>query len=91
MPGGISWAEANRAAATAGGHLATLTSKAAPSVFQNYAGFLDAKGRGSATLVIPNIPALVGIKLQNAFLVQDPQARSNLAMISNTVQVEIRS
>ena len=63
----------------------------APSVFQNYLGFLDAEGRSSATLAIPNIPDLVGVELQNAFLVLDPAASSFVGMISNTVQVEIIS
>ena len=60
-------------------------------VFQNYTGSPDAKGRGSATLAIPNIPALVGIKAYTVFLVKDPKARTGLGMISNTVQIEIRS
>ena len=63
----------------------------APSIFQNYAGFLDAKGRGSATLAIPGNPALIGVKLYNAFLVHDRAARSALGMISNTVVVEVGS
>ena len=69
--------------------LAASFGSAAPTIFQNYVGFLDAKGRRNATLAIPNIPALVGIKLHNAFLVHDPKARSTLGMISNTVRVEI--
>ncbi len=69
--------------------LAASIWQAAPTVFQNYAGFLDAKGLGNATLAIPDFPALVGVKLQSAFLVHDPKARSTLGMISNTVVVEI--
>ncbi|MHC4512065.1 MAG: aryl-sulfate sulfotransferase [Planctomycetota bacterium] len=62
-----------------------------PKVFQNYAGFLDAKGRGSATLAVPNMPTVVGTKAYTTFLVKDPKARSTLGMISNTVVVEIDS
>ena len=64
---------------------------AAPSVFQNYSGSLDANGRATAAVHIPNIPALVGVKLQNTFLVRDPQARGSVGMVSNTVVVEIDS
>jgi len=63
----------------------------APGIFQNYVGFLDTNGQGRAILTIPNIPALAGVKLHNAFLVIDPAARSRLGMVSNTVIVEIGS
>jgi len=69
--------------------MATSIWLAAPGIFQNYAGLLDAKGRGRATLAVPNLPALVGVKLYSAFLVDDPAARTGLGLISNTVVVEV--
>jgi len=69
-----------------------IASISAPSpFFQNYAGTLDANGKGSAILTVPNDPALVGLKAYTVFVVTDPKARSGLGMISNTVQVEVGS
>jgi hypothetical protein len=61
-----------------------------PTVFQNYFGRLDAKGRGGAAIIIPNRPVLVGLDLQTTFLVTDLAAPSTIGMISNTVEVRIR-
>jgi len=71
--------------------LATSIWLGAPSIFQDYAGFLGTNGQAKATLAIPNIPTLVGIKLHTAFMVRDPGARFTLGLISNTVVVEIGS
>lgn len=65
-------------------------SNANPTVFQNYFGRLDVEGRGSAALIIPNVPVLVGLDLQTIFLVTDLAAPSTVGMISNTVEVRIR-
>jgi len=40
-------------------------------------------------VAVPDIPALVGLRLYSAFVIHDPAARSALGLISNTVQVEI--
>jgi len=71
--------------------LAVSILQTAPTVFQNYIGLLDANGHGSATLAIPDIPELIGLKLFTAFVVDDPTSRSSVGMISNTVVVEITS
>ena len=61
-----------------------------PTVFRNYFGRLDVKGRGRAAIIIPNMPVLSGLDLQTAFLVTDLAAPSTVGMISNTVEVRIR-
>jgi hypothetical protein len=43
-----------------------------PTVFQNYQGVLDATGQATAAVAIPNVNALVGIILSNAFAVVGP-------------------
>ncbi|MBN2492479.1 MAG: SBBP repeat-containing protein, partial [Planctomycetes bacterium] len=60
------------------------TSGTAPTIFQTYAGVLDASGRAQAAIHIPNIPALIGIWLYTAFVTLDPQAPSGIRSISNT-------
>ena len=62
----------------------------APDVFRGYFGTLDSStGRGVATLAIPNIPVLAGLKLHSALLVVHPLAPTGVGMISNTVTVEV--
>ncbi len=61
------------------------------TAFQNYLGTLDANGHANATLAIPNLAKLIGLKTYTVFLVKDPKARSGLGMVSNTVVVEIGS
>jgi len=61
----------------------------APAMFQGYSGFLDAAGRATAALYVPPVPGLQGLQLQTAFAVTDPQARSGVGFISNTVPVRI--
>ena len=60
-----------------------------PTVFKDYAGLLDAAGKGKGTINIPNIPALVGIKLHSAFVTIDASAPSNIKSISPTETVAI--
>ena len=60
-----------------------------PSVFIDYAGILDAAGKGKGTINIPSIPALVGIKLHSAFVTIDSSAPSNIKSISPTETIAI--
>lgn len=62
---------------------------AAPEIFQGYAGVLDNSGRGNARLVVPNIPALKGLKVYTTMLVAHPLAPTGIGMISNTLEFEI--
>ena len=62
----------------------------APSVFQGYAGVLDAQGGGQAALNVPALPALVGIALHSAFVTLNPAAPFGLEAISNRHAVTIR-
>jgi len=55
-----------------------------PSVFKNYAGLLDAKGAAAASLDIPNIPVLKGVRIYTAFLTLLASAPSGVSSISNT-------
>jgi len=66
------------------------TSGLLPTVFSSFGGLLDASGNGKASIVIPNSPALVGLKLQNAFLTIDPTAPSGILTISNTCAFTIQ-
>jgi len=66
------------------------TSGLLPTVFSSFAGLLDASGNGKASIVIPNAPALVGLKLRNAFLTIDAMAPSGVLTISNTCAFTIQ-
>ena len=60
-----------------------------PMIFKNYAGILDAAGKGKGTIDIPNLPALVGVKFHSAFVTIDTTAPSNIKSISPTETVAI--
>jgi hypothetical protein len=55
-----------------------------PSVFSGYRGLIDSKGQAQATIHIPNVPALIGLRLDSAFVTLDPRAPSGIRSISNT-------
>jgi hypothetical protein len=55
-----------------------------PSVFVNYQGTLDAQGDGKAEIRIPNIPALINLRIHSAFVVLDAAAPYGIQTISNT-------
>jgi len=55
-----------------------------PSVFQNYAGNLDASGSATAALNIPPFPMLKGVRIYTAFLTLKLTAPSGVSSISNT-------
>jgi hypothetical protein len=62
-----------------------------PTVFQNYAGLLDAQGQGKASVVLPPIPALVGVRLHSAFLTIKAGEPFNLKSISPTYSFTIQT
>jgi hypothetical protein len=62
---------------------------ALPTVFQNFAGILDATGRGSAKIAIPNVSQLVGVRLHSAFLTLKSGAPFNVQSISTTFSFSI--
>ena len=55
-----------------------------PTVFQDYAGVLDAQGSAQAKLNIPNVPALTGVRLYTAFVTILASAPSGVSSISNS-------
>jgi len=55
-----------------------------PMIFQNYAGILDANGKATAKINIPNLPGIKGIRIYSAFLTLKPGAPSNIQSISNS-------
>ncbi len=55
-----------------------------PMIFQNYTGVLDASGKGTARINIPNLPGLKGVRLHTAFLTLKLGAPLGIESISNT-------
>jgi len=66
------------------GLLLLSTTNALPTIFQNYAGVLDAKGNASAKLNIPNLPLLKGTRIYTAFVTLRATAPSGVSNISNS-------
>jgi beta-propeller repeat-containing protein len=64
--------------------LVLSTSGAAPWIFQNYAGVLDAKGQATAGIQIPILPALKGTRIYTAFVTLKASAPYGIASVSNT-------
>jgi hypothetical protein len=64
-------------------------SGAVPGVFGNYFGKLDANGRATASLSVPNQAWLKGLSFHSAFMVFDPAAPLGISTISNTVRVHV--
>jgi hypothetical protein len=60
-----------------------------PAVFQNYAGLLDTSGKGQATIHIPNLPPIIGVRLYSAFVTVKATAPSGLETISPTYDFTI--
>ena len=65
-------------------------SGAAPWVFQNYSGVLDAQGQAMAAIQIPNLPALKNLRIYTAFVTLTASAPSGIASISNTMMFTIQ-
>jgi len=60
-----------------------------PSVFVGYPGVIDSEGQARASIHIPNIPALIGLRLHSAFVTLSPSAPSGIKSISNTFSFSI--
>ena len=71
-------------------HLLTLSvSGLLPHVFQNYFGWLDGWGRGTASIDIPPWPALIGLRIHSAFITLDPTSPLGIKSISNPISFTI--
>ena len=55
-----------------------------PWIFSGYRGVLDAKGEAQAAIHIPNVPALIGLRIHSAFVTLDPTAPWGIRSISDT-------
>jgi len=71
------------------GLLAVSAGNLWPAVFPGYRGVIDILGRARTAVHIPNIPALIGTRLHNAFVTLDPAAPSGIKSISNTFSFSI--
>jgi len=74
---------------TPDGLLAVSVSAYWPTIFSNYRGVIDSKGQARAAIHIPNIPALIGVRLHSAFVTLDPAAPSGIRSISNTFSFSV--
>lgn len=61
-----------------------------PMIFVNYSKQLDAQGKGKASLKLPAIPALVGVRFYTAFVTLDVNAPLGIKNISPTATISIR-
>ena len=55
-----------------------------PWIFSNYRGVLDSQGQAQAAIHIPNLPALIGLRIHSAFVTLDPTAPWGIRSISDT-------
>jgi hypothetical protein len=60
-----------------------------PWIFSTYRGVMDSLGQARAAILLPNIPALIGVRLHSAFVTLDPSALSGIRSISNTLSFSI--
>jgi hypothetical protein len=60
-----------------------------PGIFSGYRGAIDSKGQAQAAIHIPNIPALIGVRLHSAFVTLSPWSPSGIKSISNTFTFSI--
>jgi len=71
------------------GLLLVSTSGFWPGIFSGYRGVIDSKGQARAAIHIPNVPALIGLRLHSAFVTLSPSAPSGVESISNTFMFSI--
>ncbi len=60
-----------------------------PSIFSGFRGMFDAKGLAGAAIHVPNITALIGIRINTAFVSLDPAAPSGIRTVSSTYSFTI--
>ena len=58
-----------------------------PALFQDYAGFIDARGEAVARVAIPDAAGLVGFTLYTAFVLLDQSAPSGAAAVGNRIPI----
>jgi len=56
-----------------------------PWMFQGYRGAIDSRCQAQAAIHIPNLPALIGVRLHSAFVTLSPSEPSGVKSISNTL------
>jgi hypothetical protein len=64
--------------------LVVSTSGYWPGIFSGYRGVMNSQGRAQAAIHIPNLPALIGVRLHSAFVTLSATAPSGIKRISNT-------
>jgi len=62
-----------------------ILSGAVPSIFRNFGGVLDKNGMAFASIAIPNVPTLRGLRFYAAFVAANPQS----LFISNSMSLTI--
>jgi beta-propeller repeat-containing protein len=60
-----------------------------PGTFQDYSGWISANATATATLHLPNAPALVGLRLYTAFVTLDTSEPFGIKSISDTTMFAI--
>ena len=61
-----------------------------PMIFVNYTGLLDGSGKAQASIVIPSIPALTGVRVHSAFVTFVATAPQGVSLISPTATLTIQ-
>ena len=60
-----------------------------PWIFSGYQGLIGTNGHAKAIINIPNIPALIGLRIYSAFVTLSPSAPLGIKSISNTFSITI--
>jgi len=60
-----------------------------PWIFAAYRGVMDNQGQAKAAINIPNLAALIGVRIHTAFVTVSPSAPSGLQSISNTFSFSV--
>jgi hypothetical protein len=60
-----------------------------PWIFFAYSGIIDSMGQAVASIHIPNVPALSGLRIHTAFVTLDAQSSSGIRSISNAFSFSI--
>lgn len=60
-----------------------------PTIFRDYRGFLDIAGQTHLTIVVPNVPALVGLTVYTAGLTLNRNTPTGIHLVSNVAGMQI--
>jgi hypothetical protein len=66
-----------------------LLSLSTPSIFQNFSGVLDGLGNATATLNLPNLPALSGFQFKMAAVSLEAVSSSGVKSITDPLNFQI--